>query len=552
MGFHLAPQTATGRTSPLDQRCAHPRSRLVRRQLRHGPHRLQQLAHGGRRERRQHLDFPWASQVGSPRLGLRPRPCGLGHAPHRPARSGPMRLPGPRRLRVACVPAPRGLRLRHGARGAGALAAPRHPGGCWGGRRGMAQRRRTVPRGVAAAHQPCGARPRAFDDRPDVPAGPVRGPPPACRLPPVPRVPRGVGPARAEASRLRGLRAASLPPRAGSAPRAPLLGHAPRRCTPRARRGGWPRRGLPPAVRGHSGPPGAVPPGEGVAGEPCARPSLPCGSLHPRPAHRALGLTRARLWPPPRLAPLGHVWPQPLWGPDACALHQRPQAHRCLRRGPAGVHAPPLSLAPPAVRLARGSPVGRAGRLLRPRGHTPRAAVGHGGRRRALRRPLWASAWARPRGLGPAVVHGGAVGAGHVARQVGQVPCALPGPLPSQRVRSAPARGARAGLATVAKPPPAGVEACAQGAHRCRREAPAPRGVPRPLPAVNGLGCDAIRGLLPAMPAAPRQWPAAAAALQGQLVTRYHGRFLRTVSEHAQSSQRLLGASAQAILLSRD
>jgi len=131
MGFHLAPQTATGRTSPLDQMCAHPRSRLVRRQLRHGPHRLQQLAHVGRRERRQHLDFPWASQVGSPRLGLRPRPCGLGHAPQRQARSGPMRLPGPRRLRVACVPAPRGLRLRQGARGAGALAAPRHPG--WGG-----------------------------------------------------------------------------------------------------------------------------------------------------------------------------------------------------------------------------------------------------------------------------------------------------------------------------------------------------------------------------------------------------------------------------------
>src|SRR6516164_4980736 len=129
---------------------------------------------------------------------------------------------------------------------------------------------------------------------------------------------------------------------------------------------------------------------------------------------------------------------------------------------------------------------------------------------------------------------------------------AIPGPLPSQRVRSAPARGARAGLATVAKPPPACVEACAQGAHRCRREAPAPRGVPRPLPAVKGLGCNALRGLLPAMPAAPRQWPAAAAALQGQLVTRCHGRFLRTVSEHAQSSQRLLGASARAILLSRD
>src|SRR5262249_578358 len=114
------------------------------------------------------------------------------------------------------------------------------------------------------------------------------------------------------------------------------------------------------------GAPSSSPPPSG------APPRPPPASPTPRPPR-----------PPPR--------PPPRGGPGACALHPRPQAHRCLRRGPAGVHAPPLSLAPPAVRLARGSPVGRAGRLLRPRGHTPRAAVGHGGSRRALRRPLWAS-----------------------------------------------------------------------------------------------------------------------------------------------------------------
>jgi len=31
MGFHLAPQTATGRTSPIDQMCDHQLSRLLGR-----------------------------------------------------------------------------------------------------------------------------------------------------------------------------------------------------------------------------------------------------------------------------------------------------------------------------------------------------------------------------------------------------------------------------------------------------------------------------------------------------------------------------------------
>jgi hypothetical protein len=52
IGFHLAPQTATGRTSPIDQRCDHQLGCLLGRQLRYGQHRLQQLSHVGRRERR--------------------------------------------------------------------------------------------------------------------------------------------------------------------------------------------------------------------------------------------------------------------------------------------------------------------------------------------------------------------------------------------------------------------------------------------------------------------------------------------------------------------
>src|SRR6266849_1889691 len=52
IGFHLTPQTATGRTSPIDQMCDHQLGCLLGRQLRYGQHRLQQLSHVGRRERR--------------------------------------------------------------------------------------------------------------------------------------------------------------------------------------------------------------------------------------------------------------------------------------------------------------------------------------------------------------------------------------------------------------------------------------------------------------------------------------------------------------------
>jgi hypothetical protein len=169
MGLHVAPHTAPGRTRPLAQRCAPQCRRLLRRQRRHGPHRPQPLAPVGRRERRPNLACPVVGQVGLTRLCLRPRPRGLGHTPHRHAREGHLRLPGPRRLGLACVPAPLGRRLLQGARGAVAGAAPRHQGWRWGGRRGLAPRRRTsqaargrVPaatgqtrrRAQAAAHRP--------------------------------------------------------------------------------------------------------------------------------------------------------------------------------------------------------------------------------------------------------------------------------------------------------------------------------------------------------------------------------------------------------------
>src|SRR5262249_32940834 len=104
----------------------------------------------------------------------------------------------------------------------------------------------------------------------------------------------------------------------------------------------------------------------------------------------------------------------------------------------------------------------------------------------------------------------------------------------------------RAGLETAAKPLPELIEAFAQGANRFGRESPAPRVVQRSLQAGKGLGYCVIRWLLPAMPTEPRQWHPAAAVLQSQLMARFHGRVLRTVSENLGSYQRLLGASAQA------
>src|SRR5207244_5441474 len=137
---------------------------------------------------------------------------------------------------------------------------------------------------------------------------------------------------------------------------------------------------------------------------------------------------------------------------------------------------------------------------------------------------------------------------GHVPRHIGKVPFAVHGQLPPQRVVSAPARVARAGLETAAQPLPELVEAFAQGPNRFRRESPAPRVMPRPLQAVTGLGGCVIRWPLPVIPTEPRQWHPIAAVLHGQPVARFHRRVLRTVSENSGSSQRLLGASAHTIL----
>jgi hypothetical protein len=197
----LAPQTAPGRTSSIDQMCEHQLSRLLRRQLRHGQHRLQQLSHVGRRERWPNLAFPLAGQVGITPICLRPRQLGLGHTPQRQPREGHMLLPGPILLGLEFVPAHLGLRIRKGALGAGALAAPRQQVWRWGVRQGIAQRRRTVARGVASDHPPVCARHLAFRDRPDLPEGTVRCQPPACRLPHGPMLPRGEGrPARRRTS----------------------------------------------------------------------------------------------------------------------------------------------------------------------------------------------------------------------------------------------------------------------------------------------------------------------------------------------------------------
>jgi len=193
MGFHLAPQMATGRTSPIDQMCAHQLSRLLGCQLRHGQHRLQQLAHVGRRERRQDLDFQLAGQVGITPRGLRPRQLGLGHTPQRQSRESHMMLPGPILLGLACVPAHLGLRIFTGALGEGALAVPRHQVWGWGVRRGIEQRLRTVPLGIASDHQPCCAWHLACGDGPDLPEGTIDFQPPAFRLPYVDVLPRGGG-----------------------------------------------------------------------------------------------------------------------------------------------------------------------------------------------------------------------------------------------------------------------------------------------------------------------------------------------------------------------
>ena len=83
MWFYLRLQTATGRTSAVDQMRDHEIRCLLNRELRHGQDRLQQLADVGSRERRQDLHCQLAGEFGITRIGLRPRQLGLSDEPQR-------------------------------------------------------------------------------------------------------------------------------------------------------------------------------------------------------------------------------------------------------------------------------------------------------------------------------------------------------------------------------------------------------------------------------------------------------------------------------------
>ena len=222
-----------------------------------------------------------------------------------------------------------------------------------------------------------------------------------------------------------------------------------------------------------------------------------------------------------------------------------------MGRGPAGGDPAYIDLAQPAMVLARCSGIVRPRFLIRTLIQNQGTPAGQGRGRQDLALNLVEHCGSRPGRSGQEVLQGLAVVAGHVPRYVGKVPLAVHGQLPPQIIVSSPAGVARAGLETATKPMPEGVETFAQGAKRFSREAPAPRIMQRPRQAVQGLGGYVIRWPLAVIPIEPQQWHPLAAILQGQLVEPCPGRVLRTVSENSVSSQRLLGASAQAILPSR-
>ena len=179
MWFHLGLQTATGRTSAIDQMHDHQIRRLLKCELRQGKDRLQQLAHVGRRERRQDLNCQLACQVGIPRIGLRPRQLGLGDEPQRRSGEGQVMLPRPVFLGLEFVPADLRLRIFKGAFDEVPSTTPRDQAFVRGILRGIEQRIRAVARGVASYHQPFGPRPLAYSDGPDALHGKVRGQPAA-------------------------------------------------------------------------------------------------------------------------------------------------------------------------------------------------------------------------------------------------------------------------------------------------------------------------------------------------------------------------------------
>ena len=92
MWFHLGLQTATGRTSAIDQMHNHQLRCLLKRELRQGKDRLQQLADVSSRERWQDLHCHLACQFGITRICLRPRQLGLGDEPQRRSGEGQVML----------------------------------------------------------------------------------------------------------------------------------------------------------------------------------------------------------------------------------------------------------------------------------------------------------------------------------------------------------------------------------------------------------------------------------------------------------------------------
>src|SRR5712664_2964924 len=213
----------------MDQRQDHQLCCLLKRELRQGKDRLEQLAYVGSRERRHDLNCSLAGECGITRIGLRPRQLGLCDEPQRRGGEGQMMLPCLILLGLEFVPADLRLGIFTGARSDVPSTTPPDQAFVRGILRGIEPGIRAVALGVASYDQPCGPRPLAYRDGPDALHGKIRGQWAAFSVTHHDLLPHSRGMAGQGAHLVRSLPAQHAQARARPSPRTSLLWHTPPR-----------------------------------------------------------------------------------------------------------------------------------------------------------------------------------------------------------------------------------------------------------------------------------------------------------------------------------
>src|SRR5262245_13821776 len=473
---------------------------------------------------------------------LLPRQLGLGDEPQRRGGEGQMMLPCPILLGLEFVPADLRLRIFKGTLSEVPVTTPRDQTFVRGILRGIEQGIRAVARGVASYDHPFGPRPLAYRDGPDALHGKIRGQLAAFSVAHHDLLPHSLGIVGQSAHLVGSVLAQHAQARARPSPLPSLLWYTHPRLAEIDVGVSWHLRRVPHAFGVHIGAKLAIPPVQRIAGQQVKGQAMGLDPFDHLQAQLDLRLKAALCRDAQLCAPLGKGCPKPLFWQEEFAIHHRPQP--AVSIGQAGVDPAHIHLAHPAIILSGGARVVRPRLLIRTFIQNQRAPLGQCHRRPDLGLNLVEYGLARPRRVGHKVLQGLSVVPGHVPRHVGKVPFVVHGQLSAEIGVGVRAGVARAGLETVATPPPKLIQPCSHGGDRFSRQAPAAGVMQVPHTALRGLGSLVFRRPLPVLPDKPLLCGPGGAVRPGQWVPRRHGGILRTVSAYLAPSQRLHAGSA--------